>query len=306
VVGIINLFTKEDDMSTSKPTIHKRLEDAMKLHGYSERTREVYLWSIQKLAEHFGGSIEGLEEDHVRKYLLHCQEKRKYAAGTMKIVYSAVRFLYGTVLKRDWDLLPLLRIKSPHRLPTVLTAAEVKTVLSHVGPRSNYVFLFTLYALGLRLSEALELQVHDIDRKRMMVHIRHGKGGKDRYVPLPRKLLALLAQHWLTHRHQTLLFPGTGRYGNNVSHSKCPISKQTIQEAMRRAAAASGINKNRVTPHTLRHSYATHLLEAGASIKSIQHNMGHANVDTTMLYLHMTRRGDDDCRGKIDDMLEVL
>ena len=294
-------------MSRTKPTIHKRLEEALKLHGYSERTREVYLWSIQKLAEHFGGSIEQLSEDEIRKYLLHCQEKRKYAAGTMKIVYSAVRFLYGTMLKRGWDLLPLLRIKSPHRLPTVLTPSEVKTVLSHVGPRPNYVLLATIYSLGLRLTETLELQVHDIDRKRMMVHIRHGKGGKDRYVPLPRKLLPLLSQHWLTHRHETLLFPGTGRYGNKVSLSKCPISKQTVQEAMRRAAAASGINKLRVTPHTLRHSYATHLLEAGANIRSIQKNLGHENIETTMLYLHMTQRGDDDARGKIDDMLgEVL
>ena len=285
-------------------TLQKRMDEAMKLHGYSERTREVYSWSIAKLADHFGGGILELDEDQVRKYLLFCQEERKYATATMRIVYSAVKFLYGKVLKKDWDLLPLLRIRREHRLPSVLSTEEVKRVLSQVGPQYNHTFLFTVYSLGVRLTEGLNLQVGDIDRQRMLVHVRHGKGAKDRFVPLPQRTLTVLEGHWRTHRNPALLFPAIGRFGDDTSQSKVPMASQTVQAAMRRAVAAAGINKPGVCVHTLRHCYATHLLEAGASLKSVQNNLGHNSPETTLLYFHMTTKGHDDCREKINHLVE--
>jgi site-specific recombinase XerD len=282
------------------------MEEAMKLHGLSSRTREVYTWALETMANHFGGGLSKLDEDQVRKYLLYCHEQKKYAAATMRIVYSSVKFFYGKVLKKDWDLLPLLRIKHEHRLPSILTIEEVKSVLSHVGPAYNYAFLFTVYSLGVRLSEGLDLQVSDIDRKCMQVHIRHGKGGKDRYIPLPKKTLKLLEAHWRTHHNPILLFPALGNFTNNVNMSKAPMSAQTVQSAMRRAVHAAGIAKKDVCVHTLRHCYATHLLEAGASLRSVQLNLGHSTIETTLLYYHMTTKGRDDCREKINHLIEVL
>lgn len=282
-----------------------QMHEAMKLHGYSDRTCEVYLWSVMKLAEHHGGALSDLTEDQVRKYLLYCQEQRKYSSATMRIVYSGIKFLYGTVLKKEWDLLPLLRVKPDHRLPSVLTVEEVKKVLSEVGPTHNHAFLFTVYSLGVRLNEGLNLQVSDIDRKSMMVHVRHGKGARDRMIPLPKKTLEVLGRHWRTHRNPVYLFPAIGRYGADKPQSATvPLSRSAVQEAMRRAVHAAGITKKNVTVHTLRHSYATHLLEAGANLRSIQNNMGHANVETTMLYLHLTSKGHDDCRDKINGIVE--
>jgi integrase/recombinase XerD len=295
-------FTKESDMSG----ISKRMDEAMKLHGYSDRTRETYTWAITKMAEHFGGGISELEEEQVRKYLLYCQEERKYSSATMRILYSGVKFLYGMVLGKEWDLLPLLRVKRDHRLPSVLTMEEVKKVLSLAGPSHNYAFLFTVYSLGVRLTEGLNLQVGDVDRHRMIVHVRHGKGAKDRYIPLPQKTLAVLEKHWRTHRNPILLFPAIGRFGNKPIESSTPLSAQTVQEGMRRAVHAAGITKSHISVHTLRHSYATHLLEAGASLRSIQHNMGHASLETTLLYLHMTSKGHDDCREKINRIMEEV
>jgi site-specific recombinase XerD len=282
------------------------MEEAMKLHGLSLRTREVYGWALETMAQYFGGGLSKLDEDQVRKYLLHCQEKKKYANSTMRIVYSSVKFFFGQVLKKDWNLLPLLRVRPEHRLPAVLTCEEVKKLLSHVGPDYNYVFLFTVYSLGVRISECLNLQVGDIDRTRMLVHIRHGKGAKDRYVPLPQKTLRTLETHWRTHRNPMLLFPAIGRFGDKPIQAKVPMGSQTVQEAMRRAVHASGIKKKDISVHTLRHCYATHLLEAGASLRSIQHNLGHNSIETTLLYLHMTSKGHDDCREKINRLVEEV
>jgi len=237
---------------SSITSVKKRMSDAMKLHGYSARTREVYVWALQKLAEHFGKGPSELDEDHVRKYLLLCQEKRKYADATMRIVYSSIKFFYGKVLKKNWDLLPLLRMRGSHRLPSVLSIEEVREVLSHVGPDYNRAFLFTVYSLGVRLSEGLNLQVRDIDRKRMLVHVRHGKGAKDRFVPLPKKTLRVLENHWRTHRNPTLMFPAIGRFGDDPAKSKTPMAAQTVQDAMRRAVRAAAIAKEGVSVHTLR------------------------------------------------------
>ena len=301
-MGVGLHHNKEDSMSFQTSALRKQFVETLKLRDLSERTCESYLWAVDGLAKHFGRSPSRLTEEEVRSYLIYCMEKRNFASSSMRIVYSGIKQLYRNVLNKDWDLLSLLRVKPDHRLPTVLTHAEVKKVLSHLGPRHNYILVFTLYSLGLRLNEGLNLQVSDIDRERMLVHIRHGKGSRDRYVPLPVKTLELFGEHWRRHQNPTLLFPSLGRFGDNPQKSKTPMSAQTIQEAMRRAVTAAKLNKQRVSSHTLRHSYATHLLEGGASLKCIQQYLGHANIETTMLYLHMTTVSEQDCRKIINDL----
>jgi site-specific recombinase XerD len=289
-------------MSFQNSSLRKRYEETLKLRDYRPRTCQSYVWAVDKLAEHFGTSPAELSEDDVRKYLIYCMERKKYSSASMRIVYSGIKIMYSTVLGKDWDLLSLLRVKCDHRLPSVLTPDEVKQVFSHLAPRHNYIFLFAIYSLGVRLSEGLNLQSCDVDRKRMMIHVRHGKGARDRYIPLPRKTLTLLEEHWRSHRNPTFLFPALGRYGDNPAESKLPMSPQTVQDAMRRAVAAAKINKKNITPHTLRHCYATHLLEAGASLKSIQRYLGHSQIETTMLYLHITDISEKDFR----ELLNVL
>ncbi|WP_035258643.1 tyrosine-type recombinase/integrase, partial [Desulfatirhabdium butyrativorans] len=180
------------------------------------------------------------------------------------------------------------------RLPCVLNRDEVFQVLQQVHTFHNYAYLTTVYTCGLRLQEALYLQTSDIDSKRMMIHVHRGKGAKDRYVPLPEETLALLRKYWATHRNPVLIFPALGRGHQDASQSKTPMAVDSVQGAFRSAKYKTGINKRRVTIHTLRHSYATHLLEEGVNIRVIQRYLGHTLLETTMVYLHLTQKGQED------------
>jgi integrase/recombinase XerD len=160
--------------------------------------------------------------------------------------------------------------------------------------------------LGLRLQEALYLQVSDIDGQRLQVHVHRGKGAKDRYVPLPEETLALLRTDWKTHRHKTWLFPATGRDQKQGPMATSPMSRASVQGAFRKAKGRAGINKMGVAIHTLRHSYATHLLEAGVNPRLIQRYLGHAQLDTTMVYLHLTQTGHEDAYTRLNSLMQGL
>jgi integrase len=164
----------------------------------------------------------------------------------------------------------------------------------------------TVYSCGLRLTEGLHLEVPDIDSQRMMMHVHRGKGAKDRYVPLPPATLVLLRQYWATHRHPRFLFPATGRSGQDASRATTPMAKATVQGAFLRAKRAAGITKRGISIHSLRHSYATHLLEAGVNIHAIQQYLGHSCLETTMIYLHLTTKGQEDAYARIKAVMEGL
>jgi integrase/recombinase XerD len=210
------------------------------------------------------------------------------------------------VLKRDWHLFQILRAKSESRLPAVLSREEVRKVLSCVRTPHNYAFLSTVYACGLRLTEALSLEVSDIDSTRMMLHVHRGKGAKDRFVPLPKTALSILRAHWKTHRNARLLFPAWGRDSRSASSAHTPMAISSVQGAFRAAKRAAAITKRAVSIHTLRHCYATHLLEAGVNLRVIQKNLGHASLETTMVYLHLTAKGNEDAYALIDTVMEDL
>jgi len=163
-----------------------------------------------------------------------------------------------------------------------------------------------VYACGLRLQEGLHLEVSDIDSQRLMIHVHRGKGAKDRLVPLPRALLTILRDQWRRHRHPRLLFPAYGRSGRSAATAAMPMAKSSVQGAFRQATRAASIRKRAVSVHTLRHCYATHLLEAGVNLRVIQKNMGHASLETTMMYLHLTTKGHEDAYALIDRVMEGL
>ena len=260
----------------------------------SERTQESYTRAVRMLVDFSGKTPDEITEPELEDYFLHRRNTDKWSAATMRIAYSGIKFFFLNVLKCDWHIFNYLNAKRERILPCILSKEEVFRILDHVTTFHNYTFLSTVYACGLRISEALGLQVSDIDSQRMMIHVHRGKGAKDRYVPLPQDTLRLLRRYWLTHKNPVLVFPALGRGHNKGPTATTPMAIESVQGAFRRAKLAAGITKRRVSVHTLRHCYATHLLEAGVNPRIIQRYMGHSQLETTMVYFHLTQKGTED------------
>jgi site-specific recombinase XerD len=207
------------------------------------------------------------------------------------------------VLKRDWHTLELIHAKREQRLPTVLSVNEVWTIINAVNTSQNKAYLTAVYTCGLRLHEALFLQVTDIDAQRMRIHVHRGKGAKDRYVPLPESTLYLLRDYWKRHRNPLWIFPRLGRSGQEAPKAKRPMAKASVQGALRRVLKQLNIKK-RISIHTLRHSYATHLLEASVNIRRIQQYLGHSSLNSTMVYLHVTTQGHEHAYDIINSLMK--
>ena len=193
----------------------QRMINDMQLCGYSERTQESYLRAVRQLEDFSRKAPEMITEEELREYLLHIKNNRKYAAATMKIAYYGIKFFYKTTLKRSWDTLELVRAETERRLPAVLSVDEVRSIIDRIRTIQNRTYIMTVYSCGLRLQEALNLQVSDIDSKRMLIHVHRGKGAKDRYVPLPQSTLLMLRQYWRTHKNPVWIFPFLGRWGRS-------------------------------------------------------------------------------------------
>jgi site-specific recombinase XerD len=278
--------------------------EALQLNGMSESTQKCYTRAVRQLVDFYDKTPDEIGEEQLQEYFLHRKNVDGWSPATMRICYSGIKFFYLNVLKHNWHIFDILRAETERRLPCVLSVEEVHRILSCVKTFHNYVFLTTAYSHGLRLQEALHLQVSDIDSDRMMVHVHRGKGAKDRFVPLPHETLNLLRQYWMTHKNPVLIFPALGRNGKGGSTANAPMAKASVQGAFRSAKFAAGIKKRRVTIHTLRHSYATHLLEASVNIRVIQRYMGHARLETTMVYLHLTQKGTQDAYKIIDNIMK--
>ncbi len=285
---------------------YDRMMKALQLAGKGERTREAYVRAVRMLAQFHGKSPDLITEEELSDYFLHRKNTDKWSPSTMRLCYCGIRFFYMHVLQRGWHVLGILRAQAERRLPAVLSIEEVRSILASVKTFHNYVYLSTVYSLGLRLHEGLHLEVSDIDSTRMMVRVHRGKGAKDRYVPLPHSTLILLRRYWCTHHHPRLLFPALGRNHKGAREALTPMAKSSVQGAFRLAKAQAGILKKNVSVHTLRHSYATHLLEAGVNLRVIQRYMGHAQLETTMIYLHLTHKGQEDACQLINQVMEGL
>jgi integrase len=277
---------------------------ALQLAGMSESTQKGYTRSVRQLVEFCDRPPDEISEEDLEDYFLFRQDESGWSPATLRICYSGIKFFFVNVLQRDWHIFSYLKAQRERRLPAILSREEVFRVLDHVTTFQNYTYLACVYACGLRLSEALHLEVSDIDGDRLMIHVHRGKGAKDRYVPLPHETLELLRRYWRTHRNPALLFPALGRGGNRGPTSTKPMAIGTVQDAFAKAKTAAGIHKRGVSIRTLRHCYATHLLEAGVNPRLIQRYMGHAQLETTMMYFHFTQKGTEDAYRIIDDQMQ--
>jgi integrase/recombinase XerD len=279
----------------------QRMLGDLALAGLARSTQEPYVRSVRKLTAHYGLPPECLSEQQVRDYFLYLKNDRESAPGTLSVAFSGIKFFYTHTMPRDWKTLKMVRVPKQRTLPDVLTIEDVRRLIDAVRLPHVKTFFWTVYSLGLRLQEGLHLQVGDIDSQRMLVHVHLGKGARDRYVPLPQRTLTMLRQHWVTHRHPLWLFPARVRQHRR---GVCvgPMQATTVQKVMTRVAEQLKIRKA-VSIHTLRHSYATHLLEAGVNLRLIQHYLGHTSLRTTMVYLHVTSLGQERARSLIEGVM---
>jgi len=258
--------------------LRQRMIDQMTLRGFSRRTHEAYLWAVTGLARYYKQSPDQLNTEQVRQYLLYLERERHPAWNTLNIAVSGLRFFYFDTLKWEPVKLEIPPRTTPKRLPEVLSREEVDRLISSILNLKHQTLLMTIYAAGLRVGEAVSLRVREIDSARMTIRVVRGKGRKDRYTILSPRLLAGLRQYWKQYRPKEYLFEGI-----DPQHH---IHESVAQKVYNRAKQQAGIHKG-IGVHTLRHCFATHLLEAGVDLRTIQTLLGHNSISTTMLYLQV-------------------
>ena len=266
--------------------LRQRMLEELQRRNYSQATTRSYIFAVKQFAEYFGQSPEKLGAEEIRRYQLYLLNEKKYAPGTVEIRMSALRFLYKKTLKRrDLGFDDLVYPKRPQRLPVVLSPEEVTRLIEATRHPMHRAILMVLYGTGIRRTEASLLKVSDIDSQRMVMHIRQGKGSRDRDVPLSSKLLEVLREYWRWKKPKNYLFPSTAGHRGLEQ----PISDKTVWNICKEAAVRAGIQK-KIGPHTLRHSFATHHMEAGTDLRTIQLLLGHAHLEHTTVYLHLSHR----------------
>jgi len=254
--------------------LRRKMIDALQRSGKGERTQQSSVREVRLLAQCYAKSPHRISAQELQTYFLHRKNVDQLAPASMRICYSGIRFFYQHVLQRDWHTLSLIRAQTEHRLPAVLSAQEARRLLQVATPLHNQVYFTTVYSLGLRLHEALYLQISDIDGQRLQVHVHRGKGAKDRYVPLPEDTLALLRAYWKTHQNRPWLFPATGRDQKQSPTATSPMSRASVQGAFR--------------------------------LRLIQQYLGHTRLETTMVYLHRTQKGHEDAYQRINALMQGL
>ncbi len=258
--------------------LRQRMIEDMKIRNLSPNTRKRYVKGVADFAEYFGKSPELLGAEEVRQYQLYLITDKGLSSSSVNIVVCALRFLYRYTLGHPWDIERIRPSRREKKLPIVLSLDEVMQFFNAVKSTKHRVILMTAYAAGLRVSEVTQLKLTNIDSKRKTIRVEQGKGHKDRYVMLSPRLLGILRDYWKMYRPPEWLFPG-------ITQNK-PISPATVRNVCRLASLASGLGK-KVTPHTLRHSFATHLLEAGTDLRTIQVLLGHKSPISTSRYTHI-------------------
>ena len=257
--------------------LRNQMKADLELKGYSPKTVSSYIKQVEGFASYFGKSPDKLGEDEIKKYLHHLITLQR-SDSYINSAYSSLKFLYQVTLKRNWNSIRIPRTKMRKRLPEVLDTSEIKALLNVTTNLKHRAILMTTYAAGLRVSETANLRVGDIDSKRMQIRVQQGKGNKDRYTILSEINLTLLRRYWEEYRPKTWLFPG--------SMLDKAITTRTIQKVFENNKTKAGITKN-VSVHSLRHSFATHLLESGTDLYYIQRLMGHSSAKTTSIYIHL-------------------
>jgi integrase/recombinase XerD len=282
-------------LSTSDDEVLEEMSRAMVLEGFSPRTRKVYLGYVRRFAQWTGVPLKGSGTEEVRRYLVYLVEEKVVSRSSHGQAVSALRFFFQHVLRRPQAIRDIPRPKRHKCLPSVLSRQEVDSLLKAIRHPSSRALVMLLYSSGLRVSEVVRLRPEDLDGDRGLIRIRSGKGKKDRYTLLSRRALEAVERHLLFHDSPSgpWLFPGE-RQGRH-------LSTRSVQKMVSRARVRAGIRK-RVTPHTLRHSFATHLLEGGTDLRYIQELLGHASSRTTEIYTHVSNRDLSRIRNPLDEL----
>lgn len=284
-------------MNINYPSI-TQFQQLVELKDYRPATKKEYVRYVRKLAEHFQCDPATLTENQLREYFLFLRQHKHYKAAPMKAAkYALLAFYLDGVQVQGWTVFQEVRIAEPEVLPIVLARAEVHALLAALTEARFRTVLALMYHCGLRVGEAVAIQVRDIHGRGTppRLHVRNGKGGKERFVPMAPGMVEELRAWWRAHRHRTFLFPSPGRgwadrtesLSQTMSRAIAPMSVSSVQLAYRLARAASGVNSASTT-HSLRHSYATHLLEEGVSLLQISKYLGHESIETTVIYTHLT------------------
>jgi len=269
----------------------------LRLQGKRPSTIDAYARAVRRITQYFDQVPDTLTTANLKQYFNSLIQTHSWS--TIKLDRNGLQFFYRYTLNKQWEWLSIVKPPQVKRIPDILTPTQVSLIINQTKQLRYQVFFLTLYSMGLRLSEGLNLTVYDIDSESMQVHLRNAKGGKDRMAPLPKPVLSALRAYWKTHRHERLLFPKKG----DVSHT--PMDKGSVQKALKKVLADCRINKN-ISPHNLRHCFATHLLEQGLDLRSLQHLLGHASLNTTAKYTQLTKRKHHDITKAVNQLTDKL
>jgi site-specific recombinase XerD len=286
-----------------EPLRNRMIQD-LQLRGYSKSTQSAYVNAVRQLCDHYEKNPGKITEEDLRNYFLYCKNVKNWSRSTSTVALCAIKFFFENTIERKWPTLLFIRAGREKKLPVVLSHEEVLNILSRIRLLRYRVCLKTIYSCGLRLSEAINIKVEDIDSARGFLCV-HGKCSKDRYVPLPNKTLAYLREQWVSHRNPVWIFPSAKNGESAMTEAQMPIGKGSVQAAFRAALKQSGINK-KATVHSLRHSYATMLLEKGTNLRLIQTYLGHSSPNTTSVYTHLTPKAQEQAAGSINDLMNDL
>jgi site-specific recombinase XerD len=271
--------------------LRDQMEMDMRLRRFSPKTIACYLACMKGVAKHFRKSPAELGDEEIRAYLYSLMEERKVSQSVLVQTYSALKFFFEKTLQKQWNAFRIPRCKQRRKLPAVLTREEVESILSATKNLKHRAILMTIYSAGLRIGEATRLKVSDIESGRMMIRVNEGKGLKDRYTLLGERNLEMLRRYWKAYRPLEWLFPGR--------NASTPVSTSAIQKVFKTSLEKAGIKK-KASVHTLRHCFATHLLESGTDLYYIQRLLGHKSAGTTSVYLHITGKDIGKIKSPID------
>jgi site-specific recombinase XerD len=281
-----------------------RFQQDLQLNGLKERTQQSYVRNTRKFSEFLKRDPDSASEDDLRRYLLYIKNDAHWSSSTINVAQQALKRFFTLTCPQTWATLKLVRARGELKLPVVISISEVHTLLKLIEKPSMFCFFTVVYSLGLRLQEALNLHVKDIDSKRMLVHIHRGKGAKDRLVPLPESTLQVLREYYKTHRNKDWIFPTEGKNHSQAPTAENPMGESSVQGTIKAVLEQLNWDNRGISTHTLRHCYATHLLEGGVSIKLIQKYLGHAHLTSTMIYLHVTTVGEENAIAKINSIMK--
>jgi len=283
-------------------SLYRKHVSALKRQGKAESTIDVYARAVRRVAEYWDCCPDKLTVEQLEAHFDALVQSHSWS--TVKVDRSGLQFFYEHVLKRPWTWVNMVKPPQVRALPDILSLGEIERLINGTRELRYQTFMLVAFSMGLRLGEALSLQVGDIDSSRMKVHVRRGKGSKDRLVTLPQMTLLALRRYWRTHRHEQLIFPH-GRSSEERHDANSPMDRGGVQKALKMIAKECGIRK-RVTPHTLRHCYGALLVEAGVNLRVIQHEMGHERPNTTALYTQLTHSTFEESSKLINGMLAPL